>query len=1064
MFSDLLDKFSDTFNSIKETATNAVNSVTNAVGNAVDSISNAITGNNSDSSSNDSSSSSSDDSGKSWFQKTMDKMNDLKNWAFGGDDDSKGDNDSSSGGDDSSGGGGGDGGGGGGGSGGGSGGDDNKSFFDKILDKITGKDEDNNKNSEEEEDEEKKKKGGACGGGSPSGDQAAEYPPGTSPDEDLGEVGMDDVDDTTNSMCKKTFTIYRDIPKEFNCPCPQRDNVADQFTPQDDLLTMEKTTKDFLNLEGKIYDPESNNPRFFAPEGWIQHFEKDKNVVLALQDQYKANTLRMEHINNVVDNNSQTKLLSIPNQDSKSSFQTNINWTARALKDYANNWFIKKTPAGSKYPGVQTKLFKKDHWLPGLTGEMVSWMKIGNYVEYNMRPIAIETMIRKVDMLEGLIDRLMNKSEVSNTISKFMNVKEVIESQSDKDKQKIFTSKIIDSQMGEKLGVTNTGTTNEKIEGTVFKPPKEDNVEKYTLQEKLSAVKELFQQLREKSLEAMYECRVVSPCGAGPWTDIWTRIPELAEPVYTDLDIMNELIEDYYEDYENPGKHCSVTHCKLCPDELRDRITSFKLVIMRGVVDIMTHQYQLPQEGKHVLDSMFNQLWEYSEKGPTIELPNWCQLAIDSINDFEASMLDAWDEVFDCWEREFITRLWDIEVDHHTSNLEITQTRYVKTMHNHQHPFVPLTMMTLASIGGDTKWSMVTPMKSIHTCPGHLEKLMRPVCIQYRIFNIAHLSRHFRTDIKSLCQWMCAAVEAIGTKQACISAVMSDPSLNGSDDNMPYLQELCELREKNHNILKDVEKAYGIYSDVNNMKNKKEYDEEIALHELQPNKYSNEDQINMGSSAQSESGETSMCSELADDHVEIPQLKPWNHLEPSENRVDPKPIPSKCACNKFDKAVKTKANFEKQMNLGESSKEEVKQKKPKSFMDEIMENLGLKEKEPDEDEEEEKKKQEEEEAAEKRANAPASGDDDSYDDDDEDNDEDDKVETIVAKVKRIEREEKEKKEEEERKKKEEEEKKKKEEEEKKKKRWWEPWNSDDDDDDTSSSWYKSWKKRMMGGD
>lgn len=930
MFSDLLDKFSDTFNSLKETATNAVSNIANAITGSGDNGGNASP----DGSSNG-------DSGKSWFQSTMDKVSELGNKLFGNDSNDNSDS---------------------GGQDGGGGGNDSgdKSWFDTVLDTITGKNdscgggscsgggndnggedggEDGGEQENEDENPEQKKKGGSCGGGSASGDQAAEYPPGTSP-EDLGEVGMDDVDDSTNCMCKKTYTIYRDIPKDFSCPVPQRDNVADQFTPQDDLITMEKTCRDFLKLEGKIYDPESNNPRFFAPEGWIQHFEKDKNVILALQDQYKANILRMEHINNVIDNNSQTKLLSIPNQDCKSSFQTNIMWTARALKDYANNWFIKKTPAGSKYPGVQTPLYEKDHWLPGLTGEMVKWMKTGSYCEFNVRPISIETMTRKVDLLEGLIDRLMNKTEVSNTISKFMNVKENIEQDSDQNKQKIFTSKIIDSQMGEKLGVTNTGTTNEKPEGTTYIPPKEDAVESYNLVPKLSKIKEMFQEMREKSLEAMKTPRCVACCGAGPYPDIWCKIEELAIPVYRDLSIMNELIEDKYKDYENPGKHCSVTHCKLCPDELRERITSFKCIIMDGVIDVMTNQALLPKKGLQILDSMFNQMWEYSEKGPTIELPNWCQLAIDSVNEFEASMLDAWDEVFDCWEREFITRLWDIEVDHHTSNLEITQTRYVKTMHNHQHPFVPLTMMTLASIGGDTKWSMVTPMKSIHTCPGHLEKLMRPVCIQYRVFNIAHLSRHYRTDIKSLCQWMCAAIEAIGTKQAAISAVMSDPSLNGNCENQPYLSELNDLRTKNHEILKKVEEAYGIYSNVDNMKNKKEYDEEIALQELQPNKYSNEDQLNMTSSTQSEANEGGMDSEICDGKVEIPQLKPWNHLEPSENKVEPPEIPCKCACNKFDKVIQTEAKFENQMNLGDYDVEEKGQKQESSFTDSMIDNLN----------------------------------------------------------------------------------------------------------------------------
>lgn len=44
---------------------------------------------------------------------------------------------------------------------------------------------------------------------------------------------------------------------------------------------------------------------------------------------------------------------------------------------------------------------------------MIQWMKIGAYKEFDVKPIAIETMARKVDLLEGLIDRLMNQDAVS---------------------------------------------------------------------------------------------------------------------------------------------------------------------------------------------------------------------------------------------------------------------------------------------------------------------------------------------------------------------------------------------------------------------------------------------------------------------------------------------------------------------------------------------------------------------------------------------------------------------------------------------------------------------------
>lgn len=368
-----------------------------------------------------------------------------------------------------------------------------------------------------------------------------------------------EVDDSTNKMCKKPYTVYRAIEKEYSCPIAQRDNVSDQFTPQDDLITMEKTCRDFLKLEGKIYDPESTNPRFFASEQWVQHYEKDKNTVLAMLDQYKANIIRMEHLYNVAENNSYDKLNSIPHQDSKSMFQTNILWSSRALKDWGNNWFIKRNAYSS------TPLQDEDYWLPGLTGTMVQWMKLGSYSEFDMRPVAIETMMRKVDMLEGVIDRMMSPDTISDTISNYVNLKEIIEQDSDQSKQRIFTSGVIDSQMAQSLGVVDTGIENHKVEGTVATPPDPDDVEKVNFSEKLSCVKKLFQQIRDEANKTLQQSRCSSACGSSSYPQIWSNIDTLAEPLYTDLDILNELIEDTYSDYENPGKHCSVTHAPLLP-------------------------------------------------------------------------------------------------------------------------------------------------------------------------------------------------------------------------------------------------------------------------------------------------------------------------------------------------------------------------------------------------------------------------------------------------------------------------------------------------------------------
>ena len=213
---------------------------------------------------------------------------------------------------------------------------------------------------------------------------------------------------------------------------------------------------------------------------------------------------------------------------------------------------------------------------------------------------------------------------------------------------------------------------------------------------------------------------------------------------------------------------------------------------------------------------------------------------------------------------------------------------------------------------------MTEPLKGALSCPDHLEKLMKPVCVHYRMFNIAHLSHCYRSDVKALCQWMCSAIEAIGIKQATISAVMSDPTLNGNDDNDKILDQINLLRAMNHKLLEKVEKAYGIYSDVKNMKNKKEYDEANALRELQPNKFNNEDQLNMGSSIRYESKESELDAELeADDGIAIDELKPWNHLELSDNHVKPTPVEPKPICPDFGETIQSLANFESLMKFEE---------------------------------------------------------------------------------------------------------------------------------------------------
>ena len=174
---------------------------------------------------------------------------------------------------------------------------------------------------------------------------------------------------------------------------------------------------------------------------------------------------------------------------------------------------------------------------------MVQWMKLGIYVEYcGVKSIANEASIRLVDKLEGVIDRLMNKVAVEETISKYINLKEQIEATAKQKEEKIFTSRIIDSQMGKKLGVTDTGVENQKVEGTTYIAPKEDDVEQFNLICKMSCVKNLFKTFREKSIKAMKSCRGVAASGPGPFPLIWCNIDILAAKVYCALGVLNDLI------------------------------------------------------------------------------------------------------------------------------------------------------------------------------------------------------------------------------------------------------------------------------------------------------------------------------------------------------------------------------------------------------------------------------------------------------------------------------------------------------------------------------------------
>lgn len=54
-------------------------------------------------------------------------------------------------------------------------------------------------------------------------------------------------------------------------------------------------------------------------------------------------------------------------------------------------------------------------------------MKLGTYVQYaGIQDVSNLTTIRKIDRLEGVIDRLISGDAVANTISNFVNLKETL--------------------------------------------------------------------------------------------------------------------------------------------------------------------------------------------------------------------------------------------------------------------------------------------------------------------------------------------------------------------------------------------------------------------------------------------------------------------------------------------------------------------------------------------------------------------------------------------------------------------------------------------------------------
>ena len=126
----------------------------------------------------------------------------------------------------------------------------------------------------------KKSGGGGCSGGSASGDQSSDSVPGTSPSS-LGDVNIEDLDMSTNQMCKKTYTVFRAIPKTYPWPQAQRDNVSDQFTPQDGSMIGMKAVGGYY---GDDYYDTDGNATLIKSERIVYNSEEMQFIAVTTKD------------------------------------------------------------------------------------------------------------------------------------------------------------------------------------------------------------------------------------------------------------------------------------------------------------------------------------------------------------------------------------------------------------------------------------------------------------------------------------------------------------------------------------------------------------------------------------------------------------------------------------------------------------------------------------------------------------------------------------------------------------------------------------------------------------
>ena len=600
----------------------------------------------------------------------------------------------------------------------------------------------------------------------------------------IGTIPMAFMTTTTQTNAK-----YFPIAPIFKFPEVYRDDLTDQKNPALDLFDTQKLVDEFLAIGQRVYDSQTENPTIFGFDEINSKYEKDKNIVLANYKQYKANVRRMEYINNIIETNNAHYLTEnityrhdIPNCSNAEEY------TTRYLREKLLAWY-------NETMDPETKVWSQYHWLPGEPGRVEELLTVGDYEWYDNLIAGLEDSVARLEDLEATIDLLASMATALGTIEKYATSIEEMEIEvEDPDWQSTVTF------------------TNEVIDHTMLKELLGVSAVKGVIEGELTPIRAELEGLRMANLGILEEVRFMAPTFMA-FPIIWTRLFTLAIQVLFDIDMhLNVLILDLLGDYETLGKHSSPSHIPL---DIVEQMMDIVDKVMADTINIIDQQALLPKSGLHRLDSMLNKINEIRKWGPMCAIPWHYWMAIDNVNAAERYYNDIWSDVFDCWEREYITRVWKVVTEHHLSGV-IPPVNYGKPLFSAE-------------------------------CPHHLPMLLAPVPVAYRDVPINYLSANCRKHFNFFASWLTSVLYAIGVKRTALGAVITDTSLNGDDANLEWLSELNTLTFKNNILKKEIDRIISNYNGSGPLLSKSDLDKVIAAKELSPVHYSNQVLLNMSS-------------------------------------------------------------------------------------------------------------------------------------------------------------------------------------------------------------------------